>query len=267
MTDFRRIILLLCSLLLLFAAFSAFCEQSGPTATPVPVIIDENLSEPPDAVQNMISVAHAEWEKLKGKALARSNKYTKWVNNSEWGWCAGFTSWCAMKAGMPRAVLSEVLRMPEGESEPVFTCIAVSPAKQLRAFQHMHRTTMIPRKGFFVIYGDGDNRTVHIGLVSDVYRLENGTYRITTIEGNMKNTVRMYTADYTPVNVCNEPQKPSGRNLTRVPENEQNESESASRSWQLRVSDRDGSDWYITCFLMTWIPEESITVLDEEELP
>jgi hypothetical protein len=60
------------------------------------------------------------------------------VKDAEWGWCAGFTSWCAMQAGVPRESLAQILEKPEGISEPVFSCSAVSPGKLLRAFQHMH---------------------------------------------------------------------------------------------------------------------------------
>ena len=260
----RRIAALLCTLVL-FSAVPSLAEDPGPTATPAPVRIAGGIMEPPDVILDMIGIARAEWEALGGKKLPRSNKYTQWVNDAEWGWCAGFTSWCAMKAGVPQESLSRILEKPEGESDPVFSCSAVSPAKLLRAFQHMHRTTMIPRKGFFVIYGDRSNFTVHIGLVCDAELLETGKYRLTTIEGNMANAVRMYIADYEPVDVYYEQQGlPKTGNLSAVPESEREGVVNEARSYRLRVSDTDGSDWYVTCFLMTWIPGDGMIVTEEE---
>jgi len=248
-----RLVFLLMALALLTGACSFACADAEPTATPEPFQIPASLSEPPAEIRRMIEIALEEWETLDGKALPLSNKYTKWVNDAEWGWCAGFTSWCAMQAGIPQESLAQILQKPEGESDSVFSCSAVSPGKQLRAFQHMHRTTMIPRKGFFVVYGDRYNYTVHIGLVTDAELLSDGRYRLTTIEGNMKSTVRMYIADYEPVDVYYEQNhRPKHSNLSAVPEAERDGENTRSRTWQLRVSDSDGSDWYVTCFLMTW---------------
>ena len=251
----KRIAALL-SALILFAPVCCLSDAvPEPTATPEPVQIPSFPEDPPDVILRMTEIALEEWEKVGGQALPKSNKYTKWVNDAEWGWCAGFTSWCAMAAGVPQESLNAILKRPEGEADPVFSCSAVSPGKLLRAFQHMHRTAMIPRKGFFVLYGDRTNFTAHIGLVCDVLMLENGKYRLTTVEGNMKSTVRMYIADYEPVDVyCEQHHKPSHSNLSAVPEDERDGENTRSRTYHIRVSDVDGSDWYVTCFLMTWLP-------------
>ena len=252
---FINLISLLVCVVLLPACGTA---EAVPTATPEPLQISASLSEPPELILQMIEIARMEWESVGGKALPKSNKYTKWVNDSEWGWCAGFTSWCAMKAGVPQESLSGILKKPEGEAEPVYTCSAVSPGKLLRAFQHMHRTTMIPRKGYFVIYGDRRNFSTHIGLVCDVQLLENGRYRLTTIEGNMRSAVRMYIAAYEPVDVYHEQNHfPKTSNLFPVPASERDGEDTKERLYHIRVSDADGSDWYVTCFLMTWIEEEA----------
>ena len=163
-----------------------------------------------------------------------------------------------MTAGVPQKSLSQILKLPEGEAEPVFSCSAVSPGKLLRAFQHMHRTTLFPQKGYFVIYGDRGNCTTHIGLVCDVQFLDNGKYRLTTIEGNMSNTVRMYVADYEPVDVFHEQKRsPKTSNLSAVPEAEQEGETGKARTYDLRYKGKNKKKpWYITCFLMTWIPEE-----------
>ncbi len=258
--------------LIIFLAFCASAASASglpeATATPEPLQIPARGAEPPGMICDMVDAARAEWESLNGKKLARSNKYTRPFNEGEWGWCAGFTSWCARKADVPRASLNTILHMPEDESAPVFTCYTTSPGKYLRAFQHLHRTTMIPRKGFWILYGDGANYCVHIGIVAEAELLENGKYRLTTIEGNMKNTVVMYLSDYEPVDVFNQQNgAPKSSNLTAVPAEERMLDESVNLTYRIRVSDADGSDWYVTCFLMTWIPEDNFIVVDEEELP
>lgn len=269
MACLKRIRVLLPVLILVFCmGFTSLSIASEPTATPEPLQIAGNVSEPPEVIQAMIDIALSEWESLGGKRIAKSNKYTRIFNEYEWGWCAGFTSWCAMKADVPRASLNAVRKMPEGEAESVFTCFTTSPGKYLSAFQHMHRTTMIPQKGYFILYGDGTNYTVHIGLVCDVELLGNGKYRLTTVEGNMKGSVMMYLADYEPVDVYYEQHhRPSVSNLTVIPPEERTLEETGNLFYRLRVSDRDGSDWYVTCFLMTWIPEMDFSVVDEEVSP
>ena len=266
MLSARRFSAFFCILILFFPVFSHSESLPEPTPTPEPVQIPAQVSEPPEVIQDMIDIARAEWEKVGGKVLPKSNKYTQWVNDAEWGWCAGFTSWCAMKAGVPQESLAKILQRPEGEADPVFSCSAVSPGKLLRAFQHMRRTTMIPRKGFFVLYGDRTNCTAHVGLVCDVQQLENGKYRLTTVEGNMKSAVRMYIADYEPVDVYFEQHhKPRTSNLSAVPEEERDGENTKARTYHIRVSDVDGSDWYVTSFLMTWLPGDGMIV--EEEMP
>ena len=237
----KQLSVLFLSIVILITYVSCNAESAPqPTATPEPLSITRQPEQPPDVILDMMNIAYNEWENLHGTALKKSNKYTKWVNDAEWGWCAGFTSWCAREAGVPQAGLNDILKMPEGESDSVFSCSAV---------QHMHRTTMIPQKGFIILYGDRTNCTVHVGLVWDVQQLENGKYRLITIEGNMKSTVRMFIADYEPVDVYYEQgQKPKVSNLSAVPE-------------------EDRTDWYVTCFLMTWMPEGDYTVVDEEVYP
>ena len=174
-----------------------------------------------------------------------------------------------MTAGVPQESLSAILKKPEGCDNPVFSCSAVSPGKLLRAFQYMHRTTMIPRKGFFVLYGDRTNHTAHVGLVYDAELLENGKYRLTTVEGNMKSTVRMYIADYEPLDVVGGKRRsPSVSNLSAVPEEARDGENTRSRTYHIRVSDVDGSDWYVTCFLMTWLPgTEQAETAESKEVP
>ncbi len=265
----KRVASLLSALILFIPVRCISDVVPEPTATPEPAQIAAFPDDPPDAILRMTEIAYEEWEKIGGKVLPKSNKYTKWVNDAEWGWCAGFTSWCAMRAGIPQDSLNGILKGPEGNTEPVFSCSAVSPGKLLRAFQYMHRTSMIPRNGFFVVYGDRRNFTVHIGLVYNTELLDNGKYRLTTIEGNMKSAVRMYIADYEPVDVYYEQHhNPSVSNLSPVPDDERDGENTRARTYHIRVSDADGSDWYVTCFLMTWLPgAEHADTADSKEVP
>ena len=271
MPTMKRLFWMFAAFVFLLSGISTAAGENPATVSSDMSLISSDVLEPPALITKMISIAEKEWETLKGRGLPRSNKYTKWVNSGSWGWCAGFTSWCAIKAGIPHATLNEVLKNSKGKNEPVFVCSAVSPAKQLRSNQHIGRTTMIPQKGFFMVYGERSYPTVHIGLVCDVERLSNGKYRLTTIEGNMrakegntKTTLVKYIADYEPVDVYHrQNQKTVTSNLTQVPPDERSIEETSSFSYRLRVSDTDRSDWYVTCFIMTWIPETDYTVNDK----
>ena len=264
---FRRALAAVSLFLLLFCPVLS-ARAAAPTATPEPLQISKSVADPPDVIQALIDVAVSEWESVGGKRLPKSNKYTQIFNPDEWGWCAGFTSWCAFRADVPRASRNEIMKMPEGESDPVFTSFTTSPGKYLVCFQHMRRTTMIPQKGYWILYGDRTNYCVHIGLVCDVERLENGKYRLTTIEGNMKSTVMKYVMDYEPVDVYYEQnRRPTVSNLSVVPEEERTLEEAKNFTYRIRVSDTDGSDWYVTCFLMTWFPPDDEKYMVEEVVP
>ncbi len=118
---------------------------------------------------------------------------------------------------------------------------------------------MIPQKGFIILYGEENNYKIHVGIVYDVQKLNSGKYRLTTIEGNMSNTVRMYIADYEPVDVYHEQNRsPKTSNLSPVPEEEREGEVGKSRTYDLRYKGKSKKKpWYVTCFLMPWIPGES----------
>ena len=256
----RWICFLACCSLLISSCASAASKKSSPTPTPAPAEITEAVAEVPEVIQALLDIAYREWEGTAGKKLPKSNKYTRWWNNYTWEWCAGFTTWCTLEAGIPQADEKAILAEEEGSIGGVFSCRASSPAKLIHSFLHMHRTTMIPQKGFIVLYGEESNYKVHVGIVYDVEKLENGKYRLTTIEGNMSNTVKMYIADYEPVNVYQEQKhNPKVSNLSAVPEEEREGETGKNRTYDLRFQGKNKKKpWYITCFLMTWIPEDSL---------
>nr|AHF25651.1 hypothetical protein [uncultured bacterium Contigcl_30] len=256
---FKRFLSILTVFVLLSSSALAAKKKAKPTATPMPAQIEETvIAEPPEIIQKMLDIAYAEWETTAGKALKKSNKYTKWWNNYEWEWCAGFTTWCTLEAGIPQDYEDVILSREEGPVKGIYSCKASSPTKLIHTFSHMHRTTMIPQKGFIILYGVGSDYRTHVGLVYDVQQLPDGKYRITTIEGNMSNTVRMYTADYEPVNVYQEQKHdPKVSNLSAVPPEEQEDEESRSRTYVLRKKKSTKRPWYVTCFLMPWVPGET----------
>ena len=239
-------------LLLMLPVSSLAASKPKPTATPAPLLLSEELQEPPEDISHMLDIAYADWEELDGKKLPKSNKYTKWWNNYEWGWCAGYTTWCMLEAGIPTELEDEILKQPEGSVEGSFCVRGSSPAKYEHAFMHMNRTTMVPRKGFVVQYGKkGKNEKWHVGLVWDVQPLGEGRYRLTTLEGNVNSTVMMFVRDYD-MNHMDSKGRRFG-NISLVPEEEQQESDRKAFSYKYTYNDKD---IYIARFLMTWIPEE-----------
>ena len=114
----------------------------------------------------------------------------------------------------------------------------------LPGYLQMHRTSHIPQKGFIVLYGEKSNNYVHVGFVYDVQLLPDGKYRLTCIEGAMKNTVRMFVYDY-------DPAAEKKKNIVLLPEAERTEEESVIFSYG---NHKKGTSWFINCFLMPWVP-------------
>lgn len=245
----------LCLLLaLIFACLltSAPAEKKAkPTATPAPIEIQADPAEPPELIARLLDVAHHEWEEVNGKDQGKKNKYTTWFNNYNWGknkWCAGFVTWCMLEAGLPQMPMDELEELPEEAPEPVFHVKESAPRKMQLGYLHMHRTARVPQKGFIVLYGSGSNGYIHVGIVYDVAPLGNGRYRLTTLEGAMKNTVRKYIFDYD----MNAEKK---KNITAVPKDEQIQKSTKTFTYEYHKS--GGTKWYINYFLMPWVPGEA----------
>ena len=224
-------------------------KKAKATPTPAPVDIITSVVQPPEAIQQVLDIAYQEWVTTEGKALKKQgNKYQTWWNNYKWEWCAGFVTWCMLEAGIPQEFKDDIFDMEEGEpSTGIFHTKASSPGKMLAGYEHMHRTTRVPQKGFIICYGVKSNGYVHVGFVYDVEELGGGRYRLTTIEGNMSNTVKMYVYDYD----MNAEKKNC---ITAIPEELQTREESKNFTYKLR---KDGkSKWYVNYFLMPWLPDE-----------
>lgn len=240
MNIFRRATALCLTLVLLWG--SALAGKATPTPEPVDVTT-EVIEQVPDTIQALLDLAYQEWEELNGQALRRSNKYTKWRNNYEWGWCGGFITWCTIQLDIPQEVWTKI---EEGDVDGIVHVHEAGVGKLLTGYMRMRRVTNVPQKGFIVVYGKkGSGGLIHVGLVYDVEDLGDGRYRLTTIEGNMSNTVRMYVHDYD-LNAAKKTQ-----NLTAVPTEERTREENRTFSYKVQ-----GTGWYINCFLMPWDPNE-----------
>ena len=244
----KRIALFLAAMMLLTVPSALAAKKPKATPTPMPAEIGTEIVDPPEAIQRLLDVAHNEWVTVNGKDQGKKNKYTTWFNNYEWGkntWCAGFVTWCMLEAEIPQAPKDDVMKLEEGEApEPVYHVKASSPAKMAPGYLHMHRTSAIPQKGFVVLYGENSNKYVHVGLVYDVEDRGGGVYRLTCIEGAMKNTVRMFVYDY-------DSTAERKKNIVLLPKEDRTEEETKIFTYG---NHKKGTRWYINCFLMPWVP-------------
>lgn len=251
--------------MLLLACTLCSSAYAAATPTPPPIALEQEVLEPPTIIQNMLDIAYTEWLDLNGQSIKQVNKYTEWRGKGVgFGWCGGFITWCMMDAGVP---MEELEYFKDNGDKNDFMDVQgimhvkeASVGKIMRGYQIMNRTTHVPQKGYLLVYGCDYNKTIHIALVSDVEILDNGKFRITTIEGNMSNRVKMYVHDYD-MNAEN-----WKRNLSEVPEAERTELEDDSFDYTLPVAKPSSSaskksPYYVNCFLMTWVPGDSMNEL------
>ena len=233
----KRVSALLLILLLLASSpgSGALAGKAKPTPTPAPLEISPDPAEPPEQIRHMLDIAWQDW---------RNDYY--WNSN---GWCAGFVTWCMLEAEIPQVSYSEIKSMPEEAPEPVYSIMDSTPKNLFLGFQHLHRITRIPQKGFVILYGEGNNKFIHVGIVYDVEKIGDGVYRLTTLEGAMgANTVKMFVFDYD----LNAAEK---KNVSQVPEAERTEEESDMFTYGLHGKKKN--PWYVVKFLMPWIPEDN----------
>ncbi len=253
-------------LLALLLIAGAAAADDKPDFREIPASAAEDV---PDMIQRVLDLAYDEWLATDGANLKESNKYTKWRNNGNWGWCGGFITYCmldpdrAMDIEIP---MQEVNKTPKEEVPGLVHVKEAGVGKLHKGYLNMNRVTRIPRKGFIAVFGNGKSfegvgvtAYYHVGLVYDVEALPDGKYRITTIEGNVTSpgddshkkaghTVRMYIRDYDP-----NAEKPQ-LDLSLVPEGERTREESALFSYKYTYNNEG---LYIYDFLMPWIPRET----------
>ena len=262
MTRIKRCFaLLLCLALLLPCASSlAAKKKSKPTAREIDTAV---VQEVPEEVQRLLDLAYSEWQETDARELKLKNKYTKWRNGYEFGWCGGFITWCMLELGIPQ---KEKSKTPQEEVEGVVHVKEAGVGKLYDGYARMNRITRVPQKGFLAVFGNskkfknsGATAFYHVGLVYDVEELSEGKYRLTTIEGNVTSpgddehprvghTIRMYIRDYD-LNVEKKEQ-----NTTLVPEAERTQEENALLSYHYTY---DNENEYVSIFLMPWIPAQA----------
>ena len=249
----RKLFSLILALTLLLPALSQAAAKATPTPPPTETVTQ--LMEPPEEIQQVLDLAYSEWATLDGKPLNKVNKYTEWRGKGiGFGWCGGFVTWCMMQCGIPMDVLQDMIEEPK---DGLFHVKEASVGKLLRGYQKMGRATKMPQKGFLLVYAvrRSNNYTTHVGLVYDVQDLGGGKYRLTTIEGNMSSRVKMYVHDYD-MNAAD-----PTRNLSVIPESERTQKENVKFNYKLQMD-----TWYVNRFLMPWVPEDYITIEEEDVL-
>jgi len=166
------------------------CQLEDGEHTYTVTVGDDQL---PETIKNYIYVLNREFYSVKRAKLPKYNQYAKWYygRKKEVGWCSVFTIYCANASG----------NLPVGEKEvdtenplPVQFFREGQVGNQYDSFWSLGRFVDVPKPGYTVIYADMSNayRTVHIGSVTDVQDMGDGVYAVTTVEGNMSNTVKSY---------------------------------------------------------------------------
>ena len=260
MSLLKRLAVLLLIVFLL-ADIPAALAKTKSTPPPAPEVPEEVLQEIPEGIRDVLDLAYAELMEVNGQELKKKNKYTKWRNNYEYGWCGGFITWCMLEKDIP---MFDQGKAPKEEVPGLIHMKAAGVGKIYTGFERMNRLSSIPQKGFIAVFGNTDKKFgasefYHVGLVYDVELLPNGVYRITTIEGNValdftdadgtrhkaSHTVRMYTRDYHP-----DAEKKKD-DLTLVPEEERTREESVTFSYGYTYNN---PSMYVSYFLMPWVP-------------
>ena len=152
---------------------------------------------PTERAKAMAYVAMREFLETRQARLPKYNKYAKWYygKKREVGWCSVFGVWCANASG------SEPLREKDSADVPEDATLYLREGQvgtQYDGFSALGRFGAVPRTGYMVIYANMRNgyKVTHIGIVAEAVPLEDGMYRITTVEGNMSNSVKSYVYLY-----------------------------------------------------------------------
>jgi hypothetical protein len=237
----------LCALCALALLPGAALAQAA--AAPSPAFAPAAMPEPPPEILRMIETARQQFDLHGRKPIPKNNDYSRWYFEDERkiGWCAVFVSWCAQQAGVRLVKEAESeLYKEEGASpfpaEAVFASNEAHVVRTQNTYRNLGRFTDIPLPGYQVIYGViGGTSSTHVGLVETVREIAPGVYELTTLEGNVSNTVKRYCTRYT----LHPKQK--YHNYRAVPRAEQTRTDV-----QYKLQ-KEG--WYITGFGATWLPD------------
>ena len=206
-------------------------------------LVDVTTEPPvPDSIRRAIDLALQEWEEFRGKAIARSNKYTAWYYGpkASFGWCGAFTAFALDQAGVPQAPTDTYRKLkPLTDGSPYAVREAAVP-KLLTGFSNLDRISNLPRPGYLVIYGRrGGYGTVHVGLVTRSEHRGGGVYLLETVEGNLASRIKRLSFLYD--SNAADPM----RNMLLLPEDQQ----ILPDVFQYPLS---SEEWRITAFAQTW---------------
>ncbi len=169
--------------------------QTGDGEKSVLVTVDDNAIS--EIAKNYVYVLNREYYSVARQRLPKYNQYAKWYyrKKKEVGWCSVFTIFCANAAGFDP--------IKEADIDPAYPYTDIffregQVGNQYDGFHKLGRFVGVPKPGYTVIYVDMKKAylTTHIGSVVDVQDRGNGIYAVTTVEGNMSNTVKRYTYLY-----------------------------------------------------------------------
>ena len=183
---------------------------------------DEYISE---IAKNYVYVLNREYYSVARQRLPKYNQYAKWYygKKKEVGWCSVFTIFCANAAGFDP--IEEKTINPEGDYTDLFFREG-QVGNQYDGFNKLGRFVGVPKPGYTVIYVDMSKAylTTHIGSVVAVEDRGDGLYAVTTVEGNMSNTVKRYTYLYdsncSNHQITTDTRKNLQENMAMLPENE-----------------------------------------------
>ena len=203
----------------------------------------------PDLINGAIDLAFTQWEEdavqgtKKFSRLGKYNKYSYWQCGSgsgcDIGWCGAFLGYVYDSAGVPMDAPAD--SVPHEGGVP-YSVRAAGVGKIYTGFSNMDRLSMVPRPGYFVVYGQQKGYAYkHIGLVVDADDLGGGRYLIKTVEGNMSSTIRRYCYLFD----SNETVK----NLQPCPDEYVRDDAGINAYHHV-------SNWNITSFCQTWEPGE-----------
>ncbi len=153
----------------------------------------------PLGIRNLTYIGKREFLFNQMSRLPKYNQYAKWYykKKKEVGWCSVFTSYATNASGID-TYKHNTIPIDEINNYSVFGLLEGQVGHQWDGFTSVNRFTNIPQPGYYVIYGNRKNayRFTHVGLVVDVEQFPDGWYKVTTVEGNMSNTVKKYCYMY-----------------------------------------------------------------------
>ena len=215
----------------------------------IPYEITVSRDTPTELGKNMAYIARKEYYQVKRARLPKYNQYAKWYygKKNEVGWCSVFGIWCANAAGANPIKEKEAVDIPDEET---LFLREGQVGNQYDGFYALDRFGPIPRVGYMVIYAEMKNayRTTHIGIVVNAEELGNGIYRVTTVEGNMSNSVKSYCYLYDSNLVNHQVGKEKGLklqwNMSKMPDEQQTD--------PLVQYDLHTDHWSVFGFCETW---------------